>query len=562
MGVALREKRLYKALCLLLMIIISLQGCGFAELEDKEIADGSGIFESVDAYEIEKLKKQQQEIAQKKLDELYRKERYADPEEKGIHRECLTAIEDIINSDIEYGFTSASLCVVKGGKIVYENAFGKVNTYNTDGSINENSKDTTTDTLFDLASVTKMVVTNYALQKLYDEGRIDLDEKICSYLGDGFYEDVLDFSYAKGEEVSVETQKKWKSELTIKDLLIHQGGFPADPRYFNPNVDAALQEYKPEYTNVLYSGNSADEKTKKATIEAIGKTPLLYEPGTKTLYSDVDYMVLGTIVEAVTGKDLDSYAKETFFEPMGLKHITFNPLKNGFDKDDCASTELNGNTRDGNVYFDGIRDYTLRGEVHDEKAYYCMGGVSGHAGLFSNASDLALLGSLMLDGTYKGVKYFSKETIDYFTAPKSKEMQNWGLGWWRQGEMERVKYFGSRCSVNTFGHQGWTGTLLMIDPDRDIVIAYLTNKISSPVTSKKAVNKFNGNYYTAASLGFVPEIIYMGMDNKDADVKAEIIKYMNELDKNAHDSIRAKAGSDHPSVLNAKSTDALLEKYN
>ena len=117
--------------------------------------------------------------------------------------------------------------------------------------------------------------------------------------------------------------------------------------------------------------------------------------------------------------DLDTYLKETFCVPLGLKRITYEPLEHGFAPDDCAATELNGNTRDGAVSFDGIRTYTIQGEVHDENAYYCMGGVSGHAGLFASSTDLARLADLMLSGTAGDKEYFSQEVIDLFTSKKS-----------------------------------------------------------------------------------------------------------------------------------------------
>ena len=116
---------------------------------------------------------------------------------------------------------------------------------------------------------------------------------------------------------------------------------------------------------------------KEATTRAIFKTPLIYEPGSNTVYSDVDYMVLGLVIEKVTGTDLDTYLKENFCYPLGLRHITYKPLENGFEQKDCAATELYGNTREGYVDFEGIRDYTLQGEVHDEKAWYSMAGISG-----------------------------------------------------------------------------------------------------------------------------------------------------------------------------------------
>ncbi len=438
--------------------------------------------------------------------------------EAGIHEECIALIEEIIEKDIADGFPSAQLAVMRDGKLVYENSWGKVNSYYPDGTRKEDSPEVTSDTLYDLASITKMFGVNYALQKLVTDGDIDLDDKVSKYLGDRFYEDVIEIPYEKGADSDISVQKEWKASLTLKDLLRHEGGFPADPHYFDPNFDVVTLESSPDSVNVLFAGNGADEETKASTIEQICRTPLLYEPGTKTIYSDVDYMILGVVVEQVTGCDLDTYLKETFCRPMGLTHLTYCPLDHGFSPDDCAATELNGNTRDGAISFDGIRTYTLQGEVHDEKAYDCMGGISGHAGLFGNAVDLARLADLMLTGSYGDTEFFSQDVIDMFTAPKSKSDKKWGLGWWRQGDKQRARYFGSRAGENTFGHQGWTGTLIMIDPEKKIVIAYLTNKINTPLVNSEAdPNKFAGSRYTAASLGFVPEILYTGLD-KDVDV--------------------------------------------
>ena len=143
-----------------------------------------------------------------------------------------------------------------------------------------------------------------------------------------------------------------------------------------------------------------------------------------------------------------------------------------------------------------------------------MGGISGHAGLFANATDLAKLASVMLTGGYGENSFFSKNVLDMFTAPKKEDAANWGLGWWREGDDQRVWYFGTQSGSDTIGHQGWTGTVCMIDPDRDLVIVYLTNKINSPVTDAASdPNKFDGSYYTAATLGFVPQILSVGMDS-------------------------------------------------
>ncbi len=495
-----------------------------------------------------------------------------DPKEEGINPETLSLISDLIETDIKNGFTSAQLSIIRNGRLVYENAWGLTNSYLPDGTPCTDSAPVTTDTLYDLASVTKMVSVNYALQKLVTDGEVGLDAKITEFLGEEFVSDTIQVGIdTKGDVKNTETLpdletiKSWKAELTIRDLLRHQGGFPADPRYSAKQLyKEDLEEGEDYPENPLFAGNGSDEETRNATIEMIRKTPLDYEPGTKTVYSDVDYMILGLVVEKITGEGLDSWLKKTFYEPLGLSHITYNPLEHGFTKDDCAATELNGNTRDGLLNFDGWRTETIQGEVHDEKAWGSMAGVSGHAGLFSNATDLAKLGVIMLSGGYGEHGFFSRNVIDMFTSPKAEDAANWALGWWRQGEDQRPWYFGTQAGSSTFGHQGWTGTLLMIDPDRHLVIAYLTNKINSRVTDvNKDANKFDGGWYTASTLGFVPQILSIGMDSglditeqlKDltADMVDEAVKLIPE---------EVSPDSDHPSVKNVRSKKEVFELYN
>lgn len=486
-------------------------------------------------------------------------------EDAGISEEAVKLISDIIEADIRNGFTSAQLAVIRRGRLVYENAWGSVNSYNQDGTpIPEEERiPVTTDTLYDLASVTKMFGTNYALQKLVTDGALRLDAKVTDYLGPEFYEKTIRIEYTDGENADLDVQRQWKESLTIRDLLRHQGGFPADPRYFNPHLNTEKQEFDQAGTNKLFAGSGGDEATREATIDAICRTPLMYEPGTKTVYSDVDYMLLGIVIEQVTGKDLDTYLKETFLTPMGLSRITYNPLDNGFSKEDCAATELNGNTRDGAVSFPGVRTETIQGTVHDEKAYYSMGGVSGHAGLFANATDLAKLASVMLTGGYGTNRFFSRNVMDTFTAPKKEDAANWGLGWWREADFQRSWYFGTQSPSDTIGHQGWTGTMIMIDPGRDLVVAYLTNKINTPVTDKEGnPNKFNGNWYVASSLGFVPQILSIGMDTigKDThrDISGQLRSLLFSMTEDAVKFIPEGAAADHPSV---KGAESLLSLY-
>lgn len=443
------------------------------------------------------------------------------PSDVGLDAAVLDAIDEIVASDVEHGFTSAQLAIVKDGRMVYQNAWGTVNAYNPDGTPKTDSPAVTNNTLYDLASNTKMYSVNYALQYLVTNGQADLDARIVDILGSAFVDDTIDITYNGYENPGLATVKTWKASLTIRDILRHQAGFPADPQYHNDAFDQCSQTAAPGVPNLLYAGAGGDDATRQNTLQAIFKTPLMYEPGTKTLYSDVDYMLLDFVIEQLTGSRLDDYLAQVFWQPMGLTHITYQPLQHGFSPNDCAATELNGNTRDGAVSFTGIRTYTLQGEVHDEKAYYAMGGVSGHAGLFANASDLAVLASVMLSGGYGSHRFFSRNVLDTFTAPKIESAANWGLGWWREADLARPWYFGTQSSSGTFGHQGWTGTLSLIDPAERLVIVYLTNKINSPVTDPAAnPNQFNGNWYTASTLGFVAQLFYQGLKNRAASPRA------------------------------------------
>lgn len=473
------------------------------------------------------------------------------PEEVGLSADVLDAISSIVEADVRNGFTSAQMAVIKDGRLVYQNAWGTVNAYNPDGTPKTDSAPVTNDTLYDLASNTKMYSVNYALQYLVSQGQVNLDSRICDILGQEFVNDTISIPFADYDPVDLETVKEWKASLTIRDVLRHQAGFPADPQYHNDAFDQATQQPAPETQNVLYAGHEGTAETRQATLKAIFKTPLMYQPGTKTVYSDVDYMLLSFVIEKITGKEFSAFLKETFWEPMGLEHVTYNPLDNGFKPEDCAATELNGNTRDGAISFTGVRTDTLQGQVHDEKCYYAMGGISGHAGMFANATDLAKLASVMLTGGYGNHKFFDLNVMDTFTAPKKEDMPQWGLGWWREANLKREWYFGTQSSRDTIGHQGWTGTLSMIDPAENLVVVYLTNKINSPVTDPaNKPHKFNGNWYTSSTLGFVAQLLYQGLEDRAVPSQEAVSALLSEMAQDKLKLVNAAEGVDaqHPLV--------------
>ena len=481
------------------------------------------------------------------------------PSDVGMDEGVLGIIDDFIASEVKYGFSGAQLAVVKDGKLVYSDAWGAVNGYNPDGTRieegDENYVPVTTDTLYDLASNTKMYSVNYALQYMLTQGSgvydISLDDPITKFFPE--FDDEGKTIFKEGTSAEDQAQiLEWKSELTVRDILMHQAGFAPDPQFHNDKFDQVTQTPDPDTDNVLYAIG------KDAVAEAICKAPLVYEPGTKTVYSDVDYMLLGLIVEQVTGKDLNTFLKETFWQPLGLTHITYNPLDNGFTANDCAATELNGNSRDGAIDFTGNRTGTIQGQVHDEKTWYAMGGVSGHAGLFANAEDLATLAQMMLNPSgYGSNRLFSTNVNEYFTSRKNSSA-TWGQGWWRQADCGRPWYFGVQASRNTIGHQGWTGTLTVIDPEQDLIVVYLTNKINSPVTDNTVnANQFDGNWYTASTLGFVTNILYQGITANSAagDIQPALDALLGDM---AMDKLRLAAAedledADHPLMRAANS---------
>lgn len=303
-----------------------------------------------------------------------------------VNEGYISLLDDLIEAETNYGLSGAQLAVYKDGKLIKNSAYGYINKYENikdkDGNIisgsnrvleDENLVKVTQDTIFDLASNTKMYATVYAIQKLVSEGKINLDTKIHE-----IFPEFLDHA----------NENNWKEEITLSMILSHRAGFVPSPKYHDENYDKAdmLENGK----NDLYS------QDKKTTFEMVMKTPLVRKPDTEWEYSDVDMMLAGFIVEKLSGLPLDRYVKENIYEPLKLNEITFNPLKNGFNKNQIAATEVNGNTRGGRRTFNNIRKYVLQGEVHDEKAFHSFEGVAGHAGLFASAKQIAYLGQAML----------------------------------------------------------------------------------------------------------------------------------------------------------------------
>lgn len=482
----------------------------------------------------------------------------------GISKESVKLIDRIVRSDISHGFSSAQIAVVKDGRMVYRNSWGLLNSYNEDLTRRTSGPKATNDTLYDIASNTKMFSIVYAIQYLVSAGKLSPDTKIVDVLGRRFSENTKPISYSKGDQIPLSENKRLKENVTIRDVLKHRAGFPADPSFHIPDFDQSEQKIRKGARNELYSGVDGSEATRQRTLESICEMPLMYRTNTRTVYSDVDYMLMAFVVEKLTGQDLQSFLKKTFWEPLGLKHITYRPLDNGFTKQDCAATEINGNTRQGHVDFPGVRKHTIQGEVHDGKAYYSMAGVSGHAGLFANATDLAKLFSVMLTGGYGNHRFFSQDVIDEFISPQSETVTDWGTGWYRKGNGSHTRFFSTQAPTTAFGHQGWTGCWSMVDPQTNLVVVYLTNKRNTPVTDpSKSLTEFDGNRYTAGTLGFVPQFLYMGMNTSDKDMRAVIPSLLADMVNEKHKMVVAEGAKtpDKAIVQGELSLKEVLEKY-
>ncbi len=288
------------------------------------------------------------------------------------------------------------------------------------------------ETVFDLASVTKMVACTVSVMKLVEEGKIDLDAPVAKYIP------------AFGARA--------KDKVTVRHLLTHSSGLPA----WYPLYDICVNR----------------EEVFRCIEEDFA---LEYPPGEKRVYSDLGFIMLGRLVEVVSGQRLDRFAQENIYQPLGMDDTQYLPWM--LKRLRSAPTE-----------YDPLRNRELKGIVHDENAR-ALGGVSGHAGLFSTANDLAIFAQLLLnEGEFKETRIFKKETIRTMLTPQldnSALREGSGflryrkqlLGWWGMDDKMTIGNMGGLPSTRAFGHSGFTGTMINIDPEHNAAAILLTNAV-------------------------------------------------------------------------------------
>ncbi|MCB5225588.1 penicillin binding protein PBP4B [Alishewanella sp. 16-MA] len=386
-------------------------------------------------------------------------------------------IDQLIETEVAEGFPGAVLLVVKDGVVIKHSAYGYSQRYTDDGRGVSKPEPMQRFTLFDIASNTKMYATNYALMQLVSQGKLDVTKPIQHYLPD----------YKGGG----------REQRLVSDLLYHIAGYPPEVHFFRPD-----NRHGPAF----YSLNKAHTEHLILT-----QVPFATERGVQSVYSDVDYMLLGMLIEKISAQPLDVFVRQQLYQPLGLADTLFNPLQHGVAVSQIAATELQGNSRGGRVSFPANRQGVLRGEVHDEKAFYSFQGVAGHAGLFSTAADLSVLMSVALQGGgYGWQRFFDQATIQQFVAASPYDHQ-YALGWRTAVQGDLAWHFGAYASQYAYGHTGWTGTATVIDPAHNLMVVLLTNKKHSPIVADGEGYYFSGDRFETGRYGSIMTMIYQAL---------------------------------------------------
>ncbi len=333
----------------------------------------------------------------------------------GMRAAPLHRIDSLMRASIEQRmFPSATVAVGRAGVLVKQDAYG-YHTYDLETPVTPGS-------VYDLASLTKVIATTTAAMILYEDGRLDLDARVVEYLP-GFGQND-------------------KGEVTIRHLLTHSSGLPAYHAYHRMGL-----------------------LTREAILDSIMAEHLTFEPGTQYTYSDLGMITLWQVIEEITGQYFAEYTEQHIFEPLGMDNTGFRPI-DGSDSF-VVPTEID----------DTFRNKLVQGEVHDETAYI-LGGTSGHAGLFSTVEDLSTFAYMLLnEGYIYDVQFLDLETIELFTTQAGGvEGSTRALGWDTRSQ-EGYSSAGDLFGPNSFGHTGFTGTSIWMDPDAELFAILLTNAV-------------------------------------------------------------------------------------
>lgn len=385
------------------------------------------------------------------------------PEAVGMKSGVLAKIDGIANELISReAAPSCQILVAKDGQVVYHKSFGYTSY--------SKEQEAATDNIYDLASITKCAATTMCLMKLYEEGKLDLNEKMSTYL-----------------PYLAETNK---ANMLVKDVLIHQAGLQAWIPFYKNTVETVIVDgvKQPMPSQKWYSeiptDNYAIEVAKNLFMRSdyvdtmrseIIKTPL--KSNKNYLYSDLGLILFTDVIKNLTGKTLDEYADENFYAPLSMSHTLFRPLRR-FSAHEIVPTEKDN-------YF---RKQEIRGYVHDMAAAM-MGGVSGHAGLFSTTADLAILMQMLLNGgEYNGVQYLKPETIALFTQRQSNSTRR-GYGWeMKELDPNRKANMSVLANNRVFGHTGFTGNAFYADPENNLIYVFLSNRTYPSADNNKLIN--------------------------------------------------------------------------
>ena len=348
-----------------------------------------------------------------------------------------TRIDSVVRRAIaEHAMPGCQIYAMHHGRVIIDRCYGHLTYDSTAAPV-------TPETVYDLASLTKVTATTLAVMRLYDMGKIKLDDRLSRYL-----------PYLKNTD---------KERITIKQALSHCAGLKA--------FDALWRQVGPLAGPAGSADSSVNVRDSILTLVAHSQL----NADASMVYSDFGFMLLGDLVQRLSGMPMEQFVAEQFYEPMGLLSTTFNPLDNNFDPRGIAPTEL-----------DTLRGL-IRGTVHDPNAF-AMGGVSGHAGLFSTAADVAQLMQMLLNGgQLDGHRYLKQKTVETFTKRHFERQGNRrALGFDKQ--LFTPSSNGQTCpaaSQNSFGHTGFTGTMVWVDPDYDLVYVFLSNRVHPSASPNK-----------------------------------------------------------------------------